>query len=214
MVTNLKSAKGTMKEVRISGEKLLVRVSKDLGDFNKQLRISIHERIDNLEEDLLKLAKLRDTISAGLADTRRELERVHKRLSKAKPDLEKARECVIEIASKLGESRELYEQLRKSIEESLNQPPTAFEMVENTLQHLYSSASIWEGGARTIEDELAKVVDCSLPNEIKELENDVLNNGYSVLLAGENREQDNIAKFNNKLTELMNPESDNKPSSA
>ncbi len=210
MVNNLKSAKATFKVVKSDGEKLLARVSNDLDEFKKDLQFALYERISNMEGSLLEVAKMRDTISAGLSETRRELDRVHKRLGKSKPDLGKARDSVIEIAEKLGESRKVYEEMRRELEHSLNERPTPQGLIEKVLEGFYSATVNWEGDARKVEDGFANVVDCSLPKEIKELESEILNNGYSVLLAGENRKEENINKFNDKLSKIMNPNTDSK----
>lgn len=176
--------------------------------LEKELKTSLLERISNMEALLLDLAKVRDAISAGLKETRRELERVHRRLGKSNPDLDKAKQSVIAIATQLGEARNTYDDMRNQLEDVLHAPPTSIELVNQALQNLIRASSTWEGIAQGIEDGFANAVDCSLPTEIKELESEVMDNGYPVLLAGEDRNEDNVGMFSDTLTKLMRPESE------
>ena len=176
-------------------------------DLESNLRQDLTERISNMDDGLLELAKLRDAISAGLNVTRRELERVHKKLGKPNAEISKAKETILSVAEKLGDSRQMYGDMRDQLEKIIHKPPTSIELVQQAVEGLIRASSKWEGSAQGIEDRFANVVDCSLPTEIKELEEDLLGNGYSVLLAGKDRDEDKVAEFDNKLSKLMNPES-------
>ena len=93
MGRNMKSAKNQLRMINKDGDGLLRRVSIDMKALESTLRHDLTERITNMDDGLLELAKLRDAISAGLSETRRELERVHKRLGKANADISKAKEA-------------------------------------------------------------------------------------------------------------------------
>jgi chromosome segregation ATPase len=206
MGRNMKSAKNQLRMINKDGDGLLSRVSKDMKALESTLRDDLTERVSNMDDGLLELAKLRDAISAGLSETRRELERVHKRLGKANADISKAKDSILGVAEKLGESRQLYGEMRDQLEKVIHQPPTSIELVQQAVQGLLRASSIWEGDAQGIEDRFANVVDCSIPSEIKELESDLLGNGYSVLLAGNQRDETKIAQIDEQLIELMGSE--------
>ncbi|HIA89622.1 MAG TPA: hypothetical protein EYO42_04275 [Candidatus Poseidoniales archaeon] len=206
MGRNLKSAKNHLRLINKDGDSLLQRVSSDMKTLESTLRQDLTERISNMDDGLLELAKLRDAISAGLSETRRELERVHKRLGKANTDISKAKESILGVAEKLGESRQMYGDMRDQLEKVIHQPPTSIELVQQAVQGLLRSSSKWEGDAQGIEDRFANVVDCSIPTEIKELESDLLSNGYSVLLAGNQRDESKIAQIDDELIKLMGSE--------
>jgi len=206
MGRNMKTAKNHLRLIKVDGEDILKRVSNDMRSMESSLRHDLTERISNMKDGLLELAKLRDAISAGLFETRRELERVHKKLGKSSTDLVKAKEAILGVAERLGESRQMYGDMRDQLEEMIHQPPTSIELVQQSLQGLLRASSKWEVCAQGIEDRFANVVDCSIPSEIKELEDDLLSNGYSVLLAGEERDETKVAKIDEQLTELMRSE--------
>jgi hypothetical protein len=60
----------------------------------------------------------------------------------------------------------------------------------------------WESSAREIDEAIADVVDVNAPIEMVELSRELNNNGYDIILAGDNREPDNIEKNRNKIRQM------------
>ncbi len=205
MGRNIRSAKNHLRQIRKDGRHLMARIRTDMRELDNNLTDDLLERISNMDDGLLELAKLRDAISTGLIVTRKELERVHKKLGKPNSDIDKAKESILAVAEKLGDSKQMYGDMRDQLEKIIHKPPTSIELVQKAVERLIRASSKWEGAAQGIEDRFANVVDCSLPTEIKELEADILGNGYPVFLAGKNRDEEKVAEFEQKISELIDP---------
>ncbi|MCH1528015.1 MAG: hypothetical protein L7S49_07350, partial [Candidatus Poseidoniaceae archaeon] len=67
----------------------------------------------------------------------------------------------------------------------------------------------WESSAREIDEAIADVVDPNPPIEMIELARELNDNGYDLILAGDNRDPENIEKSRSKLNELTGENSEN-----
>ena len=103
------------------------RIRGDMRELDNNLTDDLLERISNMDDGLLELAKLRDAISTGLIVTRKELERVHKKLGKPNSDIDKAKESILAVAEKLGDSKQMYGDMRDQLEKIIHKPPTSIE---------------------------------------------------------------------------------------
>jgi hypothetical protein len=60
----------------------------------------------------------------------------------------------------------------------------------------------WESSAREIDEAIADVVDVNEPIEMIELSRELNNNGYDLILAGDDRSPENIEKYRNKIRQM------------
>lgn len=204
MGRNEKDAKANLRNLSSKEEQLFQHMTQEVRRLEIQLRTSIEERNESIEQTLKDLAKAKDAINAGLNSARKDLEKLNKRLGKSKAD-EKAPQAIIAVARKLGEVRNTYFQFRRRAEEALNMPPTSVDMVDEFVQNVVRTASSWEDEARSIEGGFASSVDFSMPEEFANLESLVKEGGYEVLLAGSDRDPNAVKEFNDELAALMNP---------
>ncbi|MCS5536612.1 MAG: hypothetical protein NZ770_00765 [Candidatus Poseidoniaceae archaeon] len=205
MGRNVKDVKANLRNLTIKEEQLFQNMSQEVKRLEAQLRASIEERSESIEQTLKDLAKAKDAINAGLSSARKNFERLKRILGKSKAD-EKASKAVRDVARKLGDVRNTYLQFRRRAEEALNKPPTSVDMVEEFVQNVIRTASLWEDEARSIEGGFASSVDFSMPAEFAALESLVKGGGYEVLLAGSDRDPEAVKEFNDELEDLMNPE--------
>jgi len=61
----------------------------------------------------------------------------------------------------------------------------------------------WEATARKVDDSVGEIVDVNPPVEMIELQRELLDNGYDVLLSGENRDEQTIAENRERLRRLI-----------
>jgi hypothetical protein len=64
----------------------------------------------------------------------------------------------------------------------------------------------WEASAREIDESIADVVDANAPIEMIELQRELTNNGYDLILAGDDRDPENIERCRGKIRELSGEE--------
>ena len=65
----------------------------------------------------------------------------------------------------------------------------------------------WEAYAREVDESIADVVDANAPVELIELQRELNNNGYDLILAGEERDPENIEAQRAKIRELSGEDS-------
>jgi hypothetical protein len=64
----------------------------------------------------------------------------------------------------------------------------------------------WEAYAREVDEAIADVVDANAPVEMIELHRELNNNGYDLILAGEDRDEQNIELQRAKIRQLSGEE--------
>ena len=89
--------------------------------------------------------------------------------------------------------------------DSVELPPRLAGMTElqqGMTKDLLKLSGSWESSAREIDEAIADVVDVNEPIEMVELSRELNNNGYDLILAGDDRSPENIEKYRNKIRQM------------
>ena len=95
---------------------------------------------------------------------------------------------------------------QEKIYQNLHYEQRIIERLTNDLLKLSGS---WESSAREIDEAIADVVDVNAPIEMIELSRELNNNGYDLILAGDNRDPANIESMRHKIREMTGDENPN-----
>ena len=144
-------------------------------------------------------------IIAGSSEVKRELEKAKKKLVKY-GDRELMVTQIIGAANRLGELRTLHLDAVSRIQGALARPPSAVDIIERMTKDLLKLSGSWEASAREIDESIADVVDANAPIEMIELQRELTNNGYDLILAGDDRDPENIERCRAKIRELTGEE--------
>ena len=79
---------------------------------------------------------------------------------------------------------------------------SANSKIERMMKDIFKMAGSWESSAREIDETISDAVDANQPVEMIELERDLTNNGYDVILAGDLRSEQNIEASRNLIQEM------------
>ena len=88
------------------------------------------------------------------------------------------------------------------IQGALARPPSAVDIIERMTKDLLKLSGSWEAFAREVDEAIADVVDANAPVEMIELHRELITNGYDLILAGENRDEQNIEAQRAKIRQL------------
>ena len=88
------------------------------------------------------------------------------------------------------------------IQSALARPPSAVDIIERMTKDLLKLSGSWESSARVVDESIADVVDANAPVELVELHREISSNGYDLILAGDDRDPENIEKCRAKIREL------------
>ena len=113
---------------------------------------------------------------------------------------------IIGAANRLGELRTLHLDAVSRIQGALARPPSAVDIIERMTKDLLKLSGSWEASAREIDESIADVVDANAPIEMIELQRELANNGYDLILAGDDRDPENIERCRAKIRELTGEE--------
>ena len=152
-----------------------------------------------------EVASIQDAIIAGSSEVKRDLEKAKKKLVKY-GDRELMVTQIIGAANRLGELRTLYLDAVRRIQGALARPPSAVDIIERMTKDLLKLSGSWESSAREIDESIADVVDANAPIEMIELQRELTNNGYDLILAVDDRDSENIERCRAKIRELTGEE--------
>ena len=159
------------------------------------------DRVESVQTILNEVASIQDAIIAGSLEVKKELEKAKKRLVKY-GDKELMATQIIGSATRLGELRILHLDAVQRIQGALARPPTAVDIIERMTKDILKLSGSWEASAREIDESISDVVDANAPIEMIELEREMNNNGYDLILAGDNRDPDNIQACSDRIKQL------------
>jgi len=114
---------------------------------------------------------------------------------------------IIGSATRLGGLRTLHLDAVKRIQGALARPPSAVEIIERMTKDLLKLSGSWEASAREIDESISDVVDANAPIELVELSRELNNNGYDLILAGDDRSPENIEAARSKIKSMTGEES-------
>lgn len=196
-----RAAKTSLKEATSLAASIIDSVRQDLRREEVRLEEEMSDRVNSVQATLNEVASIQDAIIAGSLDVKKELEKAKKRLVKY-GDRDLMVTQIIGSATRLGELRTLHLDAVNRIQGALARPPSAVDIIERMTKDLLKLSGSWEASAREIDESIADVVDANAPIEMIELNREMDNNGYDLILAGDDRSNENIQKCQQKIRSL------------
>ena len=200
-----RAARTSLKEATALASGIITTVRHDLRREEVRLEEEMRDRVESIQSILNEVASIQDAIIAGSSEVKRELEKAKKRLVKY-GDRELMVTQIIGAANRLGELRTLHLDAVSRIQGALARPPSAVDIIERMTKDLLKLSGSWEASAREIDESIADVVDANAPIEMIELQRELANNGYDLILAGDDRDPENIERCRAKIRELTGEE--------
>ena len=200
-----RAAKTSLKEATALASGIITTVRHDLRREEVRLEEEMRDRVESIQSILNEVASIQDAIIAGSSEVKRELEKAKKKLVKY-GDRELMVTQIIGAANRLGELRSLHLDAVSRIQGALARPPSAVDIIERMTKDLLKLSGSWEASAREIDESIADVVDANAPIEMIELQRELTNNGYDLILAGDDRDPENIERCRAKIRELSGEE--------
>lgn len=196
-----RAAKNSLKEATALASGIIDTVRHDLRREEVRLEEEMRDRVLSIQALLNEVASIQDAIIAGSSEIKRELEKAKKRLVKY-GDREMMVTQIIGAATRLGELRILHIDAVERIQSALARPPSAVDIIERMTKDLLKLSGSWESSARVVDESIADVVDANAPVELVELHREISSNGYDLILAGDDRDPENIEKCRAKIRDL------------
>ena len=200
-----RAAKTSLKEATALASGIITTVRHDLRREEVRLEEEMRERVESIQTILNEVASIQDAIIAGASEVKRDLAKAKKKLVKY-GDRELMVTQIIGSATRLGELRSLHNDAVDRIQGALARPPSAVDIIERMTKDLLKLSGSWESSAREIDESIADVVDANAPIEMIELQRELSNNGYDLILAGDDRGPENIEKCRTRIKEMIGEE--------
>mgnify|MGYP001235611478 FL=1 len=200
-----RAARTSLKEATALASGIITTVRHDLRREEVRLEEEMRDRVESIQSILNEVASIQDAIIAGSSEVKRDLEKAKKKLVKY-GDRELMVTQIIGAANRLGELRTLHLDAVSRIQGALARPPSAVDIIERMTKDLLKLSGSWEASAREIDESIADVVDANAPIEMIELQRELTNNGYDLILAGDDRDPENIERCRAKIRELTGEE--------
>lgn len=196
-----RAAKSSLKEATALASGIINSVRQDLRREEARLEGEMRDRVESIQGILNEVASIQDAIIAGSSEIKRELEKARKRLVKS-GDRELMVTQIIGAATRLGELRTLHNDAVQRIQGALARPPSAVDIIERMTKDLLKLSGSWEAYAREVDEAIADIVDANAPVEMVELHRELNTNGYDLILAGDDRDEQNIEAQRAKIRKL------------
>ena len=200
-----RAAKTSLKEATALASGIITTVRHDLRREEVRLEEEMRERVESIQTILNEVASIQDAIIAGASEVMRDLAKAKKKLVKY-GDRELMVTQIIGSATRLGELRSLHNDAVDRIQGALARPPSAVDIIERMTKDLLKLSGSWESSAREIDESIADIVDANAPIEMIELQRELSNNGYDLILAGDDRGPENIEKCRTRIKEMIGEE--------
>ena len=200
-----RAARTSLKEATALASGIITTVRHDLRREEVRLEEEMRDRVESIQSILNEVASIQDAIIAGSSEVKRDLEKAKKKLVKY-GDRELMVTQIIGAANRLGELRSLHLDAVSRIQGALARPPSAVDIIERMTKDLLKLSGSWEASAREIDESIADVVDANAPIEMIELQRELTKNGYDLILAGDDRDPENIERCRAKIRELTGEE--------
>jgi len=203
-----RAAKESLKEATALASGIIDTIRYDLRREEVRLEDEMRDRVEAVQSILNEVASIHDAIIAGSLEVKRELEKAQKKMTR-NGDRELMVTQIIGAAGRLGELRSLHLDAVSRIQGVLARPPSGVDIIERLTKDLLKLSGSWEASAREIDESISDVVDSNPPLEMIELSRELNNNGFDLILAGENRDPENIEKCKSKIRDLTGEDSPN-----
>tara|TARA_B100001113_G_C21073398_1_gene606558 strand:+ start:712 stop:1329 length:618 start_codon:yes stop_codon:yes gene_type:complete len=200
-----RAAKSSLKEATALSQGIVSSIKQDLRREEVRLEEEMKDRVESVQKILNEVSSIQDAIVAGSSEVMKELEKSRKKLVKG-GDRETMVAQILAAAGRLGELRTLHLDSVSRIQGALARPPSAVDIIERLAKDLLKMSGSWESSAREIDESISEVVDANPPIELVSLSREINNNGYDLILAGEDRGDENIERCRSKIKQLTGEE--------
>ncbi len=197
-----KSARSQTKRSNELIAELMVDIRDDMRKVELGIERRIRERLSIIDPVIGEAATIQDAIIAGSIEALKQLDRANKRYAK-NGDAEQLRSEIISSAERLGGIRKLLNESVADLQEAITSQSSAVDVIEETAQELQRMTGSWEATARGVDGSVGEIIDVNPPVEMIEFQRELLDNGYDVLLSGENRDEQTIAGNRERLRRLI-----------
>ncbi|MFL2949550.1 MAG: hypothetical protein ACJZ40_04110 [Candidatus Poseidoniaceae archaeon] len=181
MSKSVKATKAGLKDAHEMVESLKEMVYADLRRQRSGFEEALSSRLLEAEDVILKSAKSKVAIIAGVGVMRKDLERAQRKFSKSN-DVEELKSTLISLAKNLEKLRKTNNEVIHSLSKVLNPTLSAVEVVERFSSDIQRSAGTWERHGRELDDAILELCQDNKPAEMVELEAYIEGQGYTVLL--------------------------------
>ena len=196
-----RAAKNSLKQANALASGIIESVRNDLRREEVRLEGEMTDRVQSIQSILNEVASIQDAIIAGSLELKRELEKSKKKLIKY-GDRDLMITQIVGAATRIGELRTLHLDAVDRIQGALARPPSAVDIIERMTNDLLKLSGSWESSARVVDEAISDVVDANAPVELVDLHREINNNGYDLILAGDDRDSENIERCRDQIREM------------
>jgi len=198
MATAEKTARSMLKEANELGNTLREIVRRDIADETRRFNDTLSQRIQLASEAIIQAVKAKEAIAAGASSISSKLEKAHRKYSKNN-NIEEFREILRSTLTEVQLLREQHETVAKSLREAQTPSRSAVEIVERFAIELQKAAGGWEATGREIDEIIANMCDPNPDVALIELEKYLTENGFEIVLVGENRSEEALEEARRQL---------------
>ncbi|MBP66458.1 MAG: hypothetical protein CMA67_04280 [Euryarchaeota archaeon] len=198
MVSAEKAAKTMLKEANELGNTLREIVRRDVADQTRRFNDTLSQRIQLASEAIVQAVKAKEAIAAGASSISGKLDKAHRRYSKNN-NLEEFRGVLQSTLVEIQQLREQHETVAASLREAQTPSRSAVEIVERFAIELQKAAGGWEATGREIDEIIANLCDPNPDVALIELEKYLTENGFEIVLVGENKNEQSLDEARRQL---------------
>jgi len=196
-----RASKASIKTAQSLVSSIVDTVKVDLRRQEVRLDEEMRNRVDLIQKTLFEVASVQDAIIAGSHNVKKSLSRARKKLVKS-GERSAMKEEILDAAKRLGELRKLHDEASDRIQSALASNLSAVDIIERMMKDLFKMGGSWESDARQIDETIGEAVDPNPPVEMIELERELNNSGFDVILAGDERDIESIEASRTILREM------------
>ena len=142
--------------------------------------------------------KAKEAIAAGASSISGKLDKAHRRYSKNN-NLEEFRGVLQSTLVEIQQLREQHETVAASLREAQTPSRSAVEIVERFAIELQKAAGGWEATGREIDEIIANLCDPNPDVALIELEKYLTENGFEIVLVGEDKNEQSLDEARRQL---------------
>lgn len=186
-----RASKNSIKAAQSLVSSIVDTVKTDLRSQESRLDEEMRNRVESIQKTLFEVASVQDAIIAGSLNVKKSLSKAQKKLVKS-GERSAMKEEILDAAKRLGELRKLHDEAAERIQVTLASNLSAVDIIERMMKDLFKMGGSWESDARGIDEVIGEAVDPNPPVEMIELERELNSSGFDVILAGDDRNVENI----------------------
>lgn len=198
VVSAEKTARTMLKQANELGNTLREIVRRDLADETRRFNDTLNQRIQLASEAIVQAVKAKEAIAAGASLINTKLEKAHRRYSKNN-NLAEFRGVLQSTLTEVQQLREQHQTVAESLREAQTPSRSAVEIVERFAIELQKAAGGWEATGREIDEIIANLCDPNPDVTLIELEKYLTENGFEIVLVGENRSEEALEEAKRQL---------------